>query len=119
MKIREMIDEYLAASGSGPHDAEDFALLARYEARNAGSSSVTGCGTCLRSCPAAVPIPDIQRMRMYSLDYRLPEVARLEYRGLPINAAACVECDGAPCATSCPNRLPIAIRNRETHRPLS
>jgi predicted aldo/keto reductase-like oxidoreductase len=118
MNNREMIDEYVEASGSGPPDAEDFALLARYESRNAGNSCLIGCGICAESCPASVPIPDIQRMRMYALDYGLSEVARREYRSLPLNAAACLECDGARCASACPNGLPTASRNLDTHRRL-
>jgi predicted aldo/keto reductase-like oxidoreductase len=118
MNSREMIDEYVEASGSGPPDADDFALLARYESRNAGNSCLIGCGICAGSCPESVPIPDIQRMRMYALDYKLPKVAGREYRNLPVNATSCLECDGAPCAAACPNGLPIAYRNLDTHRRL-
>jgi len=119
MKSREMIDEYLEASGSGPPDDEDLALLTRYESLVAGSTCQVGCGACLGSCPSDVPIADVMRIRMYERDYALPEIAAREYAALPVDAAACLECSGAPCAQACPNGLAIAPLNRETHRRLA
>jgi uncharacterized protein len=119
MTDRAMIDEYVEASGSGPPDREDLALLARYESRNAASTCTVGCGDCLSACPAEVPIADVMRMRMYALDYGLPAVAAREYAGLGSAAAACLACSGAPCATACSAGLPIADLNRDTHRRLA
>jgi len=119
MTDRAMIDEYVEASGSGPPDREDLALLARYRSRHAASTCQVGCGDCLSSCPAGVPIADVMRMRMYADDYRIPEVAKAEYARLPVDATACLGCSGAPCAGACPVGLDIAGLNRDTHRRLA
>lgn len=118
MNDRAMVDEYVAASGSGPPRGEDLALLARYLAFNAGRACQIGCGRCEARCPAGVPIADVMRMRMYDRDYGLPAIAAREYAALATDATACLACDGAPCASACPNDLPIAGFNRETHRRL-
>lgn len=116
MKSRETIDEYVEASGSGPPDREDLALLARYESRHARSTCTIGCGDCLSACPAGVPIPDLMRVRMYGDDYGLPTAARREYARLPGDGEACLRCSGEPCRSACPVGLPIADWNRDTHR---
>jgi predicted aldo/keto reductase-like oxidoreductase len=113
-----MIDEYLEASGSGPPDREDLALLARYVSRNAGTSCLIGCGDCLSSCPADIPIPDVMRMRMYDLDYRQPDIAARAYARLAPPAEACLACDGTPCASACPSGLSIPKLMRDTARRL-
>lgn len=119
MTSPEMIDEYVEASGSGAPKPEDLALLARYEAINAGKICQIGCAECLDSCPASVPIPDVMRMRMYAVDYAVPRVAEREYAALSIAAEACLACSGAPCAKACPHGLDISSLNRDTHRRLS
>lgn len=116
MTSRAMIDEYVEASGSGPPDREDLALLARYESRHARSTCTIGCSTCLSACPAGVPIPDLMRVRMYGDDYGLPTAARREYARLPGDGEACLRCSGEPCRAACPVGLPIADWNRDTHR---
>lgn len=113
-----MVDEYVEASGSGPPDLADLALLARYESRHASTTCVVGCGDCLDSCPAGVAISDVMRTRMYALDYGIPAIASREYAAIGIDATACLSCSGAPCATACPRGISIAEWNRETHRRL-
>lgn len=115
MTSRAMIDEYVAASGSGPPDRADLALLARYEARHGATTCTVGCGDCLSACPAGVPIADVLRTRMYALDYGLPETAAAEYARLAGDASPCLGCSGTPCAGACPVGLPIAAFARETH----
>ncbi len=118
MTSPEMVDEYVEASGAGPPDKEDLALLSRYEQLGAGRTCQIGCADCVPACPLQVPVPDIMRMRMYDRDYGLPAVAATEYAGLATNAAACLSCDGTPCATACPHGVPIPEWNRDTHRRL-
>jgi predicted aldo/keto reductase-like oxidoreductase len=118
MTSREMIDEYVEASGSGPPDRDDLALLARYEMRNAESLCLIGCADCDGACPADVPIADIMRTRMYALDYHEPEVAGREYARLEVDATACLGCSGTPCANACSAGLSIAELTRDTHRRL-
>lgn len=118
IKSERMLDEYVEASGSGPPTADDLALLARYESQAAGRTCQIGCNRCESACPAGVPIPDVMRMRMYDRSYGLPAVAAAEYARLAGNAEACLGCSGAPCASACPNGIPIADWNRATHRRL-
>ncbi len=119
MTSPSMVDEYVEASGSGPRDLGDLALLVRYESRHAATSCVVGCGDCLSACPAQVAISDVMRTRMYARDYGIPAIAACEYEAIGSPAAACLGCSGEPCATACPRGLPIAEWNRETHRLLS
>ena len=119
MTSREMIDEYVEASGAGSPDREDLALLSRYLHRNAGSSCLVGCGDCLSSCPAGVAIADVMRTRMYALDYQQPAIAADEYGRLERNGASCLSCSGAPCASACPSGLDIASLTRDTHTRLT
>lgn len=117
MNSPEQVDEYIEASGSGPPDKEDLALLARYTAINQGTSCLVGCGDCLDSCPAGVPIGDVLRMRMYDLDYGQPAIAAREYAGLETNAEACLSCTGQPCAGACSSGIAISQLTRDTaHR---
>jgi len=118
MTTPEMIDEYVEASGSGPPDGEDMALLARYQSRNLATSCLVGCSDCAGACPVGVSIPDVMRLRMYDLDYGLPTVAAREYARLQPNAQACLSCSGLPCASACPVGLPIPDFTRETARRL-
>jgi predicted aldo/keto reductase-like oxidoreductase len=118
MTSRVMVDEYVEASGSGPPDLADLALLARYESRHAATSCVVGCGDCVSACPAQVAIPDVMRTRMYARDYGIPAIAARAYGAIGVNAAACLACSGEPCANACPRGIPIAAWNRETHRSL-
>lgn len=119
MTSESQIDEYVEASGADAPDREDLALLARYLAKNAGSSCLIGCGDCLSSCPAGVPISDVMRMRMYDQDYGKPAIARREYDRLEADASACLGCSGSPCAGACPSGLEIASLLRDTHQRLS
>lgn len=114
MTSREMVDEYVEASGSGPPDGEDLALLARYSARNAGTSCLVGCGECLDACPSGVAIGDVMRLRMYDLDYGQPAIAAREYALRPTGAEACLSCSGSPCADACPSGLAIPTLTRDT-----
>jgi predicted aldo/keto reductase-like oxidoreductase len=114
MTSAAMIDEYVEASGSREPDAEDLALLARYQDRNNATSCLVGCGECQDACPVGISIPDVMRTRMYDLDYGLPAIARHEYAGLDSGAEACLTCTGTPCATVCPAGLAIPEFMRET-----
>lgn len=122
MTSREMIDEYVGASGNGPPDAEDLALLARYSARNAGTSCLVGCGDCLGACSAGVSIPDVLRTRMYALDYDQPKVAAREYKALEAlgsSASPCLSCALPTCTNACPSGLAIPDLTRDTARRLA
>ena len=118
MTDESQVDEYVEASGAEPPDLEDLALLARYLARNAETSCLIGCGDCLSSCPAGASISDIMRLRMYDVDYGLPQVAAREYTRLEHDANPCLTCSGAPCAGACPSGLAIADLTRDTHQRL-
>jgi predicted aldo/keto reductase-like oxidoreductase len=111
------IDEYLDASGK-KLDADDVAILERYDRAIVGSYCAPHCGVCLESCPEGVPIHDVLRHRMYFEDYRSEKEAMDLYARLEVNASACAGCS-APCLGSCPLGIPIPDRTRGAHRLLA
>jgi predicted aldo/keto reductase-like oxidoreductase len=119
MTSPEMVDEYVEASGGGAPDAEDLALLARYQERNNATSCLVGCADCQDACPLGVSIPDVLRMRMYDVDYEQPRIAAAEYARLESGASPCLTCSGTPCANACPAGLAIPDLMRETERRLA
>ena len=115
----EQIDEFLAASGGEAPTRADIALLERYAGQQGATYCRHGCSQCDDACPYGVPIPDVLRTRMYATDYADVRFAREEYAKLEANAAACLGCDGQPCATACPFGIPIAEFCAPTHRMLA
>ena len=113
MRSTTDIDEYVAASGTGPIGAADLSLLARYAALQGPRYCRHGCNTCEESCPAGVEISEVLRTRMYDVDYRDPALARADYAGLGAGARACLSCDGAPCLYACPHGIPISVFTRD------
>jgi predicted aldo/keto reductase-like oxidoreductase len=112
MNSPAQVDEYLGASGwTRPHPA-DAGLLRRYARRSAATQCRYGCGECTDACPAGVSIPDALRARMYAFDYEDPELART---ALPEAGplAACLGCDGSPCASACPHGVTIPTLTKQ------
>ena len=107
------IDEYVAASGSGPIGAADMPLLAWYAAMQRQRYCRHACNACEESCPAGVEISEVLRTRMYDVDYRDPVLARTDYAALGAGARACLACDGAPCLNACPSGIPIPAFTRD------
>jgi predicted aldo/keto reductase-like oxidoreductase len=118
MKSTEMIDEYLGGSGWAPPSAADMELLRRYHALNGTTQCRQGCGDCLASCPHGVAVGEVLRARMYAHDQGDLEVGRSDYAALGAGAAACLGCDGSPCAGACSHDLSIAPLTRDAHRLL-
>jgi predicted aldo/keto reductase-like oxidoreductase len=113
MNDPEMIDEYLVASGSTRVSKADLELLGRYAAKNGRGYCQHGCNVCESACPSAVAISEVLRTRMYDVDYGDREFAREEYAQLEKPALACLSCDGSPCASTCPNGIPISKFTRQ------
>lgn len=113
MTSRELIDEYVAASGDAKVSRSDFELLERYAVLQSGNYCLPGCNACGESCPQNVPIAEVLRTRMYAVDYRDPVLARSEYGMLETNAEACVSCSHRACLNACPARIPIADFTRD------
>ena len=113
------VDEYLGASGASELAAGDLDLLERYAHLNAGSYCHHVCNDCDGACPYGVPIAEVMRTRMYAVDYQDVALAREEYALLATNAAACLACDGQPCASACTHGLPLDRLCAPTHRLLA
>ena len=119
MNGTERVDEYLGASGWRKLAAGDMELLERYAMMNGDSYCRHVCNDCEGACPYGVPIADVLRTRMYAVDYRNTRLARDEYALLKTNAAACLSCDGQPCANACTHGIPIDQFCAPTHRLLA
>ena len=119
MNSAEKIDEYLGASGWRKLASGDMELLERYAMLNGDSYCRHVCNDCEGACPYGVPIADVLRTRMYAVDYQDVAFARDEYAMLKTNAAACLSCDGQPCASACTHRIPIDQFCAPTHRLLA
>ena len=117
MRSRREVDEYLGASGATGVEADDVALLQRYEVRNGQSQCRQGCDAC--SCPEGVEIGEVLRTRMYEVDYRNAELARSDYASLGAGATACVRCTHQACSGSCPFGLPVAALTSDAHARLA
>jgi hypothetical protein len=113
----EQLDEYLAASGRKPSDA-DVALLERYDHLTRGDYCQPHCGICLSSCPEQLAINDVLRHRMYFRDYGWEKEGMLRYAKLDRNAMVCASCS-APCTGACPIGVPIREKMMDAHRLLS
>ena len=107
MSSLPQIDEYLHASGQ-PVQQADINLLEKYDRLVANDYCPPGCGDCLSSCPADVPVDDILRYAMYYENYGQQRLGMEEYARLPEarTASQCVDCT-APCEQACPSQLPI------------
>ena len=119
MTSRQMIDEYLGASGARATAAGDLPLLNRYASLNGDSQCRPACNECANACPFGVPIADVMRTRMYARDYRDMRFARTEYAMLASNAAACLTCDAKPCAGACPHGIATEVLLAPTHQLLA
>jgi hypothetical protein len=118
MTSRQMIDEYLGASGARTTAAADLPLLNRYASLNGDSQCRPACNECANACPYGVPIADVMRTRMYARDYGDMRFARTEYAMLQSNAAACLTCEAKPCAGACPHGIATDVLLAPTHRML-
>jgi predicted aldo/keto reductase-like oxidoreductase len=120
MRNIEMIDEYVAASGSSELTPEEKKALQGYGILLDKDYCRPGCSGCLAACPHGVPIPDILRYRLYFNAYSEEKRAISLYRKLPAvrNAARCDTCL-APCEATCPYELAIRSKLVEAHRELT
>lgn len=112
------IDEYLHASGQ-PLQQADLQLLEKYDRLVANDYCRPGCGACLSSCPADMPIDDILRYAMYYENYGQQRLGMELYARLAQTGAVsqCTECN-APCEQACPFGLPIKTKLQRADRLL-
>jgi hypothetical protein len=113
MTSKELIDEYVAASGDPKVTKSDLELLERYADLRVGNYCVPGCSACRESCPEGVRISEVLRTRMYDVDYGDRVLARSEYAALGLGASACLSCTHQACLGTCPARVPIAQFTRD------
>ncbi|HYC53874.1 MAG TPA: aldo/keto reductase [Candidatus Binatia bacterium] len=115
----EQLDEYLFASGKALAPS-DLSLLQKYDKAIARHYCRPGCGQCLGSCPAGLPIDDVLRYSMYFDSYRSERLAMVKYDRLPAErkASICASCS-APCEKACPFDVPIREKMTRAHALLS
>jgi hypothetical protein len=70
-----------------------------------------GCGSCLRQCPARLPIPDLMRAYMYAHGYRQPALGRSLVASLELPSLVCEDCSS--CTVTCTNGWDVAAKVRE------
>lgn len=77
------------------------------------------CETCVPTCPKGIPIPDIQRYRMYYKNYGHTLDAREYYAAL--DPARCASaCDGCgACEVACPSGVAIINNLQDAHKLLA
>jgi uncharacterized protein len=119
MTDRNLIDEYLGASGARAVTHRDVELLRHYAHLNGTSYCRHACNDCEGACPYGVAIAEVLRTRMYATDYGDLSFAKAEYAALDMNASACLGCSGEPCRDACSHGLPIAELCAPAHRLLS
>ena len=105
MNSRRLIDEYVAASGTGPPSRADLSLLDRYMAANGERYCRPACGACAESCPEGVDIAGLLRARMYAVDYGDESLARAAWA--EHGPAPCADCAHRACLGACPHGLDL------------
>jgi predicted aldo/keto reductase-like oxidoreductase len=119
MTSTDLIDELLGASGDKQLADGDMALLEQYARLTNMTYCRHACNGCSGGCPYGVEISDVLRTRMYAVDYGDVDFAKREYGLIATNAAACLSCDGSPCADACSHGIDIARLCGPTHVMLS
>jgi uncharacterized protein len=101
----------------GKLTSKHMEFLERYAAL-ASSDYCRLCETCVPSCPKGIPIPDIQRNRMYYKNYGHRLDAREYYAALDPSKNASV-CDGCgACEAVCPSGVSIIRNLDDAHKIL-
>lgn len=113
----DMLHENLAVSGAKIEPEEEEALEEYVKAASRGCCRM--CGTCMKACPAGIPVPDIIRCGVYLEQYGKIETARRCYRALPASsfAEACDQC--GRCEEACPHGISVVRALRRAHRLLA
>jgi predicted aldo/keto reductase-like oxidoreductase len=113
MTSTDLIDEYVAASGSPEVRGGDLRLLDRYASLQHARYCRHGCDLCEGACPEQVPIAEVLRTRMYDVDYGDPALAIEDYAKLGVGASACLTCAHQACLGACPYGIPIPEFTRD------
>lgn len=114
---KDLVDEYVRASGSAMTEEEHVALLAYGSLF--GNHVCRMCNECEKICDKDVKVADILRYRMYEKEYQMTGEGKNLYSKLSNNFQnACLNCH-APCLSACPYDIPIKDELREAHQILS
>jgi predicted aldo/keto reductase-like oxidoreductase len=121
-----MLEENAAlADNTSPLSQEEKSRLEAMMKENERLAGLycTGCKYCM-PCPQGINIPDLFTLMNYHRVYKITEYAKQNYAQIGKvpwrqykNAAACVEC--GICEDKCPQKLPIRVQLKETHKTLA
>jgi predicted aldo/keto reductase-like oxidoreductase len=75
----------------------------------------SGCGECLKNCPAGLPVPDLMRAYMYSYGYSSPAEAYKLLSELGTGADPCRSCTGG-CKIQCGRKFDIKEKISDVSR---
>jgi predicted aldo/keto reductase-like oxidoreductase len=117
MESFAMLAEDLAVCGAPLTDEEKEALDKFVRATSRDTCRM--CGTCVRHCPAGIPISDIFRYLTYHEGHGKTRLARAAYQALPREARAesCQDC--ASCEDLCPHGVAVRRKLRRADRLLA
>ena len=120
MKNYQMVDDYLAVSGTTTLKTEDDELLEFLGAAIGTMYCRPGCDECFGSCPRDVPIWDILRYKMYFENYGDQKYAISRYGRIPESRRPpnCAGCD-APCERACCSKVQIRSCLLAAHQMLT
>jgi predicted aldo/keto reductase-like oxidoreductase len=112
----EMLEENLAVSGK-PMTGQEKKVLKK-AVRAAWCDHCRMCGTCTKTCPSRIPIPDIFRMVAYHDGYGKQDFARHAYQKL-VRSDRPEPCQGCRrCEQACPGGLSIRRKLKNATRLL-
>jgi len=114
MQNEKMLDENIScARTKKPFTDQQIAVLNSLVAERKKKSGLycSGCGYCVKGCPAGIDIPLHLELLQLEKIFGLTHTARNRYRKIPTPVEECIRC--GKCVTLCPQNIQIPEKLRE------